>query len=508
VLKFFINFYLNLNSMKKYTLLLLLLISCITCLQAQWIQIGADIDGESINDLSGESVSLNADGSIIAIGAKRNEGNGTFAGHVRIYENINGNWVQVGNDIDSESANDGSGASVSLSDNGSILAIGATGNDGGGMASGHVRVFKNQSGNWVQIGNDIDGESEFNSFGISISLNSNGTILAVGASRNDGNGIDSGHVRVFRNQNGNWLQIGNDIDGEAVGDFFGRTVDLSSDGSILAAGAPFNDGNGADSGHVRVFQNQNGNWLQIGNDIDGEAAGDNFNAVSLNADGSILAVGAQSNDGNGIASGHVRVFENINNVWSQIGNDINGEAQFDNSGRPEEVKLNADGSIVAIGAIGNSGNGASSGHVRVFQNQNGNWTQIGIDINGEAQDDFSGDAISLSADGSVLAVGAPNNGGNGVASGHVRVFKNDNLLSVVGNKNSTLSFYPNPTQGIIYINQRIIYKVEAFDIMGRNLGLIHHQNNEIDLSGKKRGVYLLRIYTDKGVANIKAILIE
>ena len=93
--------------MKKYTLLLFLLISHITCLQAQWIQIGADIDGEAINDLSGESVSLNANGSIIAIGAIRNEGNGTFAGHVRIYENINGNWIQVGNDIDSESANDG-----------------------------------------------------------------------------------------------------------------------------------------------------------------------------------------------------------------------------------------------------------------------------------------------------------------------------------------------------------------------------------------------------------------
>ena len=68
------------------------------------------------------------------------------------------------------------------------------------MASGHVRVFENQSGNWMQIGNDIDGESAFNSFGISISLNSNGTILAVGASRNDGNGIDSGHVRVFQNR--------------------------------------------------------------------------------------------------------------------------------------------------------------------------------------------------------------------------------------------------------------------------------------------------------------------
>ena len=45
------------------------------------------------------------------------------------------------------------------------------------------------------------------------------------------------------------------------------------------------------------------------------------------------------------------------------------------------------------------------------------------DINGEAQGDQSGYSVSLSADGSVLAIGAINNDGNGHNSGHVRVFK-------------------------------------------------------------------------------------
>jgi hypothetical protein len=51
-----------------------------------------------------------------------------------------------------------------------------------------------------------------------------------------------------------WDQIGNDIDGEDVYDWSGwRAVSLSNDGTVVAIGATGNDGNGTDSGHVRVY---------------------------------------------------------------------------------------------------------------------------------------------------------------------------------------------------------------------------------------------------------------
>ena len=50
-----------------------------------------------------------------------------------------------------------------------------------------------------------------------------------------------------------WLQIGSDIDGEAPSDFSGQPVSMSADGNAVAMGAAYNDGNGLDSGHVRVF---------------------------------------------------------------------------------------------------------------------------------------------------------------------------------------------------------------------------------------------------------------
>ena len=82
---------------------------------------------------------------------------------------------------------------------------------------------------------------------------------------------NSGHVRVYQNNNGSWTQLGQDIDGENSGSQSGFSVSLSSEGNIVAIGAPNNNGNGTYSGHVRVYENNNGSWTQIGQDINGEA---------------------------------------------------------------------------------------------------------------------------------------------------------------------------------------------------------------------------------------------
>ena len=339
-----------------------------------WAQVGSDINGEAAIDNSGISVSLSSDGYVFAIGAYLNDGNGSNSGHVRVYEYnpASGAWTQVGSDIDGQSANDNSGISVSLSSDGSIVAIGAHNNDGNGSNSGHVRVYQYNSEAWEQVGSDIDGEAVDDNSGISVSLNSDGSVVAIGADGNDGNGSNSGHVRVYQYNPASWTwtQVGPDIDGEMVDDNSGRAVSLSADGSVVAIGADGNDGNGADSGHARVYQNNSGAWTQVGSDIDGEAVNDNFGrAISLSSDGTFVAIGADGNDGNGSNSGHVRIYQSNSGIWTQVGSDIDGEAVDDNSGRA--VSLSSDGSVVAIGAQYNDGiSGGDSGHVRLLVIQN------------------------------------------------------------------------------------------------------------------------------------------
>ena len=187
-------------------------------------------------------------------------------------------WMQLGQDIDGEAAGDQSGYSVSLSSDGTTVAIGAYGNDGNGSYSGHVRIYAWNSATsaWEQQGADIDGEAADDESGWSVSLSSDGTTVAIGAYYNDGNGSYSGHVRIYawNSATSAWEQQGADIDGEAADDRSGYSVSLSSDGTTVAIGALWNDGNGSYSGHVRIYawNSATSAWEQQGADIDGEAA--------------------------------------------------------------------------------------------------------------------------------------------------------------------------------------------------------------------------------------------
>ncbi len=328
-----------------------------------WTQIGSDIDGIEEGDQLGFSVSLSGSGNIVAIGAIPN-GISYLDAYTRIYENINGEWTQIGADIVDEIGVHFSGWSLSLSDDGNIVAIGAPGTSSAGVSTygGHVRIYENISGEWTQIGSGIDGETTNDNFGISVSLSNDGNIIAIGARFKDDNGTDSGQVSIYQNINGIWTQIGTDINGEAVEDNSGFSVSLSGSGNIVAIGAPFNDGvNGSNSGHVRVYSNSGSGWIQVGQDIDGETVGDNSGySVSLSDDGNIVAIGAPFNKSN--ATGQVRIYKNISGVWTKIGFDIDGNAAYDLLGY--SVGLSSNGNIVAIGALFDNTN--NSGYVRVY----------------------------------------------------------------------------------------------------------------------------------------------
>ena len=391
-----------------------------------FVQRGLDLDGEAANDMSGHSVSLSSDGSVVAIGALYNDGNNTISwsnnGHARVYAWNGTTWAQRGNDLDGEAVNDNNGYSVSLSNDGSVVAIGAPKNDGNGSNSGHTRIYAWNGTAWIQRGEDIDGEAAGDYSGRSVSLSSDGTVVAIGAYGNQANGNFSGHTRVYVfDGHTAWIKKGQDLDGEAANDMNGNSVSLSNDGNVVAIGADRNDANGSDSGHTRIYAWNGTTWAQRGDDLDGEAAGDNSGySVSLSNDGSVVAIGARKNDGNGSDSGHTRIYAWNGATWIQRGDDIDGEAADDYNGM--SVSLSSDGSVVAIAAPANDENGRSSGHTRIYTWNGTAWTKRGDDLDGEAVDDFSGWSVSLSDDGTVVAIGALYNDGNGSNSGHTRVY--------------------------------------------------------------------------------------
>ena len=148
------------------------------------------------------------------------------------------------------------GNSVSLSSNGKILAIGAHNNDvDSGNNRGHVRVYDYVEGRnpeWDQLGTDIEGgTNDKDFFGFSVSLNSDGTLLAVGATMQyTGNGF----VNVYQYSNNDWNKVISNIEGEASQDAFGYVVSLNSNGTVLAVSSPYDDNNnGTDCGTVKIY---------------------------------------------------------------------------------------------------------------------------------------------------------------------------------------------------------------------------------------------------------------
>jgi len=391
-----------------------------------WSQVGEYINVETdVNYFLDYSVSLSSDGSVVAIGALYNEGSGPISGYVRVYTNVEGDWHQIGEDIDGEFTEDFCGKSVSLSSDGSVVAIGATGNDENGENAGHVRIYKNVGEVWTKIGLDIDGETTGDNSGQSVSLNSDGSVVAIGAHNNDGNGINSGHVRIYKNVGEVWTKIGLDIDGEATGDNSGQSVSLNSDGSVVAIGAYNNDGNGENAGHVRIYRNIAGTWSQIGNDIDGKIAGDHFGqSVSINSDGSVVAIGApQTSPINDY--GYVQIYRNVTDSWIQVNEDIN-LGDYITYGFGHSVSISADGSMVAIGT-------AWDNFVRICIDISEAWHRAGYDIIDEQHAACFGRSVSLNSDGSVVAIGEFFNSAIGDNPGRTGVFTSKGVVSGIVN---------------------------------------------------------------------------
>jgi len=224
----------------------------------------------------------------------------------------------------------------------------------------------------------------------------------------------------------------------ATGDEFGIDVALSSDGNTLAVGARNELGN---TGAVYVFAKIAESWIKQ-SDITAtvSAAGDEFGtAVSLSADGNLLAVGAPQQGGTGSAY----TFTRTGNTWSQQDTFKASPSGIDSFG--DAVSLSDDGATLAVGARAETSvtTGVGSmddnlpgitlvGAVYIFTESSGNWTQQEyIKADNADGGDLFGASVSLSSDGDTLAVGAIGEDSDTSGIGTVATNTADNFTGAV-----------------------------------------------------------------------------
>lgn len=409
--------------------LCLLFMSTSTRAQSSWNQLGADIDG-SMGDGLGASIAISSDGQTLAVGVP-SASEGSFKGLVQIYDKSGASWIQRGADIVGEVDGDNFGSSVSMSDDGNMIAIGAPFKDltSSFAPNGRVQVYEWNGTSWVQKGSNIDGVADFENLGEAISLSGDGTRLAVGIPGKDTNGAteggQTGAVQVYEFST-DWTPLGSEIAGSADFDTFGSALDLDQSGNSLAVGAPANATGGSNAGQVTVYRWNSTSWENKGTTnhlFDGGADDALGKAVSLSDDGDRLAIGApDSFFGFGPTYiGYAQVWDYASETWTQVGSDI--ISNFDGDGFGQRLALSGDGTHLVIGATSNFDTNNPNGRAQIWSYNSTTWEQVGDDITGEAADDIAGTAVSISTDGTIVAVGAPSNDGGGADSGHAQVFE-------------------------------------------------------------------------------------
>jgi FG-GAP repeat len=347
----------------------------------------------------------------------------TICSMLNISQSDTSNWLQIADQIMGEALQDLSGTALDMSADGSIVAIASGGNDGNGRNSGHIRVYRYASlGEFSPMGQELNGEAAGDMFGASVALDASGYRLAAGGLYNDGKtGENSGHVRVYdySEQSDTWHQVGDDIEGPFYNSQLGRSLSMSADGKRLAVGASNCTANNTEMGCIYLYDLVENTWV-LYSQIRGENEGDGFGeSVDLSGDGTHVAIGAHKHDtpNGGTEVGQVAIYKNdaIPSSWEKVGNDIGGIFPGDWAGMT--VSLSFNGSRVAVGFPGDNEGIPVPGFSRVYELNNGVWAQLG------SSDLTGGFSVSLSRDGNRVAVGDYNGMRSGVLSGHVYIYE-------------------------------------------------------------------------------------
>jgi hypothetical protein len=234
--------------------------------------------------MNGSSVSINHDGTIIAIGSPNEN-------CVRVYMQTNRGWIQRGNTIMLENQNDPSGdffgTSIVLNGNGSQIAVGSPGNGQAGCVA--IYEYAISDNYWVQYGllpNENDGIVNTYTYGSSISMDNTGNRIIIGCPNaikripTVGGGTDDqmmdttsgcAYIYTYGGEPGYWI-LEMVIEDEFRWGRTGASVSMNDTGNLVAVGSPHAFDKNPDSeqggspgcGSVRIFAHNNEHWSQIG----------------------------------------------------------------------------------------------------------------------------------------------------------------------------------------------------------------------------------------------------
>ncbi|MFK7799936.1 MAG: T9SS type A sorting domain-containing protein [Aureispira sp.] len=460
---------------------------------AQWVQNGSNIDGTQAGEQFGHSIDINANGTTVLVGAYQNSNNGTHRGQMRVFEFNGSAWLAKGNVIEGNAAFDDLGYSVSMSANGNVIAAGAPKLSQFISVTGYAKVLEWNGTNWVQRGQDIETSVLNGKYATAISLNADGSILAVKAAPFTG----PVYIQVFQWDGTNWNQLGSDISGMNRTDDFASTMDLNATGTALVVGITESDDPQDNIGRIRVYEWDGTNWTTKGTDIIGENQFDFFGkGVSINDSATVIAAGARAG---GNSAGYAKVYEWDGIDWVQKGAKLEGNAG-DFFG--EVTAISTSGDVLAVGTLVRN-------YVKLFKFDGTNWIESDS-LLGQPNDVLFGKVLALNQTGNTLAVAATTNNSGGLGVGCVRVFQDQSNIAVqkLAAHQFEVDCFPNPSNEILYLQSaEVMHSVEVIAWNGTVVlsTSLNNRNYSIYIGNLPNGIYTVQAKANQEVFVTKIV---
>ena len=321
-------------------------------------------------------------------------------------------------------ADDEFGYSVAMSSDGTRVIVGAPYEDSiTNAGAAYIFTYNESTSTWSQeaklLSSDLAGTHKL---GSAVSITGDGTRVIVGAYGEYRVWGEEGAAYIFVYSGGSWSQEAKLMASDgALNDHFGEQVAMSVDGTKVIVGVANDDDKGTDAGAAYIFTYSSGSW-DTGTKIvaaDGQSQ-DKFGfSVAINGDGTKIIVGAYKEDFNS-DQGAAYIFVYSDGSWTeQIKLRASDGASNDWFG--ENVAMSGDGTKVIVGARTPAD---QSGAAYIFTYSSGSWdtgTKI-FAADGQAGDRFGEGGVAINGDGTKVIVGATSEDTNGSLAGAVYIF--------------------------------------------------------------------------------------
>jgi len=341
----------------------------------------------------GKSIAVSDDGYTMIVGAP---GYQSSRGYADIYTKSGSTWSQQARLTYSlQGGGDKFGWSVAISSDGTTAVVGAEGEN-------KAFVFLKPGGGWVDATEDVILTTlvAMVRFGWSVGISGNGDTIFVG---DDGWSSNRGHVYLYVKPGGGWATTSSQdailsASNLGSGDYFGRALAISSDGSTVVAGAYREDTDATDAGAAYIYVKPGGGWADATQTqfIQSSIHNSSYyfgSSVGISTDGSTIIVGAEQDGINGTRNGAAYIFTESGGSWSQAATLTHSDPSRRDDYFGTAVAISQDGTLAAVCS-------PPLGNVYKFVKPGGGWADATEDeiITGVG-------AYSVYIEGNVLIVG-------------------------------------------------------------------------------------------------------